>query len=216
MKKPKGKTKKAPPIYFETDEIEEMINSLEQAYKAALDLTASTINWKWVTLAMHSAVQGACVCALRGADTSGVNVLEKKSREEMLDWLNLPPAKQKKKPYPKEKLASPTDLFKRVQKPLWMHGETPMIADEKIKWAFGKLCDFRNEFIHFVPKSWAIEVSGMPVIIERMCDVVEHLAVKHPSFAHHMEEPQVERLQRALACIREGVKAWAALNGISK
>ena len=62
MKKPKGKTKKAPPIYFETDEIEEMINSLEQAYKAALDLTASTINWKWVTLAMHSAVQGACVC----------------------------------------------------------------------------------------------------------------------------------------------------------
>jgi len=35
-----------------------------------------------------------------------------------------------------------------------------------------KLNSLRNEFIHFVPKGWSLEVSGLPQIVDDCLDVI--------------------------------------------
>lgn len=39
-----------------------------------------------------------------------------------------------------------------------------------------KLNYFRNEFIHFMPKGWSIEVSGMPRLCSDCLGVIKHLS----------------------------------------
>lgn len=78
--------------WLRTDEIEEFIDVLEHAAMFARQLTDDVKAWKWLIIALHSALQGACVCALRVHDTTQVEVLEKRSRRKMLHWLQKVPA----------------------------------------------------------------------------------------------------------------------------
>ena len=55
--------------WLRTDEIEEFIDALERAAMFAKQLTDDVKAWKWLIIALHSALQGACVCALTGRDT---------------------------------------------------------------------------------------------------------------------------------------------------
>jgi hypothetical protein len=71
-----------------------------------------------------------------------------------------------------------------------------------------KLNKLRQDFAHFVPKGLSIEVSGMPRIVRHCCDVIEHLAVRHPTFRHHLSEPRLERIQSALTKLRASMDAW--------
>ena len=203
-------------IYLDTDEIEELVTSLEWASHASQMLHAGNPHWKQIILALHNAVQGACVCALRGVDTAGITMLEKRSADGMLAWLNLPEEERISQPYPDEWLASPNELFKRVQKEKFMHPAVPLVANHSTKIAFKKLCELRKEFAHFVPKSWSIEISGMPKIVELMTEVIHHLAIAHPSFSRHMEDEQLGRLSKALDELRRTVSNWALANGISR
>ena len=43
--------------------------------------------------------------------------------------------------------------------------------DESIK----NLNKLRNNFIHFIPKAWCIEVSGLPLLIKNSLEVIEFL-----------------------------------------
>ena len=56
--------------WLRTDEIEEFIDALEHAAMFARQLTDDVKAWKWLIIALHSALQGACVCALRVHDTA--------------------------------------------------------------------------------------------------------------------------------------------------
>ena len=61
-------------IWLRTDEIEELIGALEHCAELAGTLR-SNVNvqrWKWLILALHNTVQGACTCALRGNDSAGI------------------------------------------------------------------------------------------------------------------------------------------------
>jgi hypothetical protein len=42
---------------------------------------------KWLILALHNALQGACTCALWGKDSVGISMLTEKSAKEVWHWL---------------------------------------------------------------------------------------------------------------------------------
>ena len=91
--------------WLRTDEIEEFIDGLEHSAMFAKQLTDDVKFWKWLIIALHSALQGACVCALRDHDTTGVEVLERRSWREMLHWLQVDSRENPCAPVPEQRLA---------------------------------------------------------------------------------------------------------------
>ena len=175
--------------YVSFDEREDVIVSLELLRLVAPLLNESPTYWKWMIVGAASAVQGAIVCAL--ADTTGTNVLEKRSAAETLDWLQNH-SEQRGAP-PDERLAPFDKLLDKCVKDLGL--EWPPQRIEDIKRLHGS---FRNEFMHFTPKAWSIEKAGLPRILVAALSAVEELMAA-PRAALHLEDSRRQRIEDALA-----------------
>ncbi len=119
--------------------------------------------WKWVILCTHSVLYGFAICALKG--TNPANVTNKQG------WLiNFPEA------------------IKRCQDPKWMRmtvvSKLLQLTPEQEESISRLQKEFRNNFEHYVPKLWAIEVSGMPNIIGHSLDVIRFLALESGNYTH--------------------------------
>jgi hypothetical protein len=51
----------------------------------------------------------------------------------------------------------------------------PFAPNGTQEWSIKKLNEMRDEFIHFLPKSWTIELSGMPSIVEDCLNIIDFL-----------------------------------------
>jgi hypothetical protein len=194
-------------IWLRTDEIDEFIDALQHCAELISTVGIDVRRWKWVILAMHSAVQGVCTCALRGADTAGISVLTKDSGKAVWNWLDVESRMETPGPMPNERLASMVDLYRRIRKAKFLSEPHRLKATEQMTRDILRLNHLRNDFIHFVPKGLSLEVSGMPRIITNCCDVIEHLAVTHPTFWHHLDESQTRNIEDALLKLRMAMKA---------
>ncbi len=132
------------------DEIENMLATMDMLAIIAprVKLRRQQTLWKWIVVGAHDALQGALVCAVN--DTTGTRVLSKRSAKEMLNWLE--DTSQK---FPGEFMAHFDMLLKR--------SKIKLAAQDRrdVK----KLHEFRNDFVHFTPKTWAIEMAGLPRIV---------------------------------------------------
>lgn len=194
-------------IWLRTDEIEGFIGALEHSAELSRTLEHKMGNWKWLILALHNAVQGACTCALRGKDTAGVSMLTKDSAKAVWHWLDNGRRGEPYVPMPPEKLATMIDLYARVRRGKCLEDPFRLPAYQEMSADIRKLNELRNEFIHFVPKGWSLEVSGMPQIVQHCCEVIEHLAVTAPTFGHHLDCERKARIRKALSEITTMMKA---------
>ena len=200
--------------WLRTDEIEEFIDALEHSALITGQLDENLRAWKWLIIALHSALQGACVCALRGHDTAGVSVLTTKSWKQVWHWLDVESRKTTHKPPPPEQLASLLELFSRVRDPNLLPAPHTLIASPEIVADVEMLNRRRNDFIHFVPRGWSLELSGLPRMVSNVSDAIEHLAVLHPSFWHHLGEARRDRIAKALATLRKrAANGWPGQAG---
>ena len=69
--------------------------------------------------------------------------------------------------------------------------------------------EFRNEFAHFRPKGWSIEVSGMPALLAHVLRVIDHLALKSDTITYYDDTAQ-ERTQQAISRLRTALQGMAA------
>jgi hypothetical protein len=196
-------------VWLRTNEIEEFIDAIEHTARLAGQVKDDVKVWKWLIIALHSALQGACVCALRGHDTAGVTMLTKKSWKKVWHWLDVESRNDPHSPMPAERLASLKDLFARVRDPELLPAPHTLRASTNVVADIDKLNRLRNDFIHFVPRGLFLELSGMPRIVTHAADAIEHLAVVQPSFWHHLRQPDRDRIGSALASLRNQVTAWA-------
>lgn len=185
-------------VWLRTNEIEEFIDALEHTARLAGQVNGDVKVWKWLIIALHSALQGACVCALRGHDTAGITVFTKKSWKEVWRWLDVESRKNSPPPMPAERPASLKELFVRVRDPQLLPAPHTYSASVDAVADIDKLNRLRNDFIHFVPRGLSLELSGMPRIVTHAAEAIEHLAVLHPSFWHHFKaggpRPDLHRL----------------------
>ena len=144
--------------YARFDEIENVLSSLDLLAELAPIVKKRRVFWKWIIIAAHDAVQGALVCSI--ADLTGTSVLDKKSAKKMLDWLD-----DTSKKYPGEWMADFTTLLQRAAIDM-----APSEAKD-----IRRLHSFRNDFAHFTPKSWSIEIAGLPRIVGVALRLVEDL-----------------------------------------
>ena len=153
-------------IFLNTDEFEEIINSIELLNNQAKELI-DIYQWKWVILSMHSTLQGFMVVGL--TDSTGLNILRDNISQK---WLR---AYRNNEPYPVEKLDTFLNLFKKIksEKMLRSTHSKKFESTTEIDRCVKKVNILKNKFIHLIPGGWLLEVSGLPNICVHCLEIIE-------------------------------------------
>jgi hypothetical protein len=167
--------------WLSLDELDNAIDNLEMAAHF-LESIPSEKKWKWTIIAIHQALYGFAICSVQGTDPSWLIKQSKNGQEKLISvWEALKRAKDSEfMPW-------------GISKPLVTTPEEDAAIERLIK-------EFRNEFEHFKPKHWSIEVSGMPNIIGHVLRVIRFLALESNSVTYPTEDEK-NRVQQILAKI---------------
>ena len=159
--------------WIRTDEKQEFISSMRMVLKSLESVKEDLDQWKWVVIALHNAIQGAMVQALRAGND--FRIMPDKLAEKCYQ------AHRDNKPWPKVKMDSFPNLYKKVQSPdmmlFYVHSKA-LPADIERDTYIEKLLELRNSFIHFMPQGWSLEISGMPTICISLLTMIEYLCWK--------------------------------------
>jgi len=120
--------------------------------------------WKWFALALHAAVQGACICHL-ATTARPVGVVTDRNAAEWMAYFE----KSRDDPSllpPRTHLLALPELLKAARRKDSAgdggQGSAIQISAQELDWLRRFHTGFRNQFTHFEPQGWAIEISGLP------------------------------------------------------
>ena len=164
----RGEYSKGPPPdpAFRTDEETELARALEKLADQLELATDDAYEWKWAIVALHNASQAACVVAVSETDQAGAVTDPKVEREWLRAFLD---GNVDASSAPDPHLASFLVLYKRA-KALGGAVIPPELDDDMTR-----LNVFRNVLIHFVPKTWALLLLGMPELVLRVLAFIESI-----------------------------------------
>jgi len=209
-------------MYLRIDERTDVLASLSVCLRCVGSVKTEPRVWKWAILTLHNALQGAMVCHLSG--TAQIGALSDNSADAWLAWherdrrgetkrisvgtdeLGIPKTKfaTKDDRPPAEKLADAETLFKRLyneQKRRELGAGKVLDIKVTQRRSFRHLHDLRNDFSHFTPKGWSIELTGLPVIFLDALDVIEEISEDPWSF-RHMEPQEHVQLKNLINQLR--------------
>jgi hypothetical protein len=205
-----------PERWLRLDELENAIDNL-QMIPHFLEHFSTDLKWKWAIISLHQALYSFLVCGLKGTDAKQtvydktkdsvraiilysrnvpVSVIANAfgvSNNKVEQWLG--------EPY----LISIQEALKRAknQSYLTLAISKPLVTSHEEDQALEKLInEFRNEFEHFTPKHWSIEVSGMPTLFIHILRVIKFLALESESIIYP-DEKQQRRVQAILIEIND-------------
>jgi hypothetical protein len=185
--------------WVQTDEAEDVAGSIRHVIRAAQFVKEDSAALKWVVMALHSALQGACICHLTTTAAPVGAVTERNAGE----WLNYfedtrtnPNAKS-----PKTHLMGLPDLLKAVRKPCSAGDGSNvvgvLITESELNWLSRFHKNIRNQFAHFEPMGWSIEVSGIPEIAKVIARIIRDILEMGWAF-RHQDHAKREKMQRSL------------------
>lgn len=171
--------------WIRTDEAEDVAASVRHALRCLLISSSDDQAWKWFALALHAALQGACVCHLT-TTAAPLGAVERKNAKEWIEYferLDDPNAKQ-----PGTRIMSLPDLLKAARRPNSAGDRSNAVgvplSDEELAWLKRFHNGIRNNFVHFSPKGWSIEVSGLPIKGELIARIIRDIADAGWAFRH--------------------------------
>lgn len=188
------------PIWLRTDELTESVNALDAFFSNLCRAKNDPYFWKWVIITLHNSVQGFMVCALRG--TNNLAVLSPKAAKE---WME---AYERQKPYPGEELDDFLNLYKKIKGNYmiqYVHSQK-FVPRGQQGGSIKKLNSFRNNFIHFVPKGWSIEVGGFPRICEDVVAIIDFLVARSGNVRFYLRKDVKDKCFELLTKSRELLK----------
>lgn len=161
-------------------ELTEEINALDYLEKANYFIqktNKSKIAWKWVILSLHDALYGFVICSLRGCNPD--NVLQREKTNEI------------KTP---ERLISFYEAIKQSQNKKIV-GIKHLTLTDKQKESVYKLNKlFRNNFVHYKPMNWVIEINGMPLIAIDILNIINFFAL-HEHTVVNLKFSEIEKIK---------------------
>ena len=153
--------------WMRTDEREDVLSSLKLFIDSQRMVESDDSCWKWSVISLHSAVQSAMAFYL-----SFGNDLLVMAQKDAEAWLT---AHYNDTAYPETQMDSFLNLYKKIKaNPILGYTFTPKGQQGR---SIKKLNTLRNEFIHFMPKGWSIELSGMPSIFKDCLGIVSKLGL---------------------------------------
>lgn len=155
-------------------EEENAIDCLEKAHYFLAQARQIPINWKWVILALHGALYGFAVCALKGIHHDHVY-------------------KQRNRPCQKRELITLDEAIKKCQTPEIMKGfiDSKPLCLTGTQWqSIKKMKEMRNNFVHYIPKIWIISTENLPRIVNDVLNVISFLAIDTQANIHVLKEKE--------------------------
>jgi len=182
--------------YIETNEAEDVAGSIRHVLRCAKLVSSDPQAWKWGLLTLHSALQGACVCHLTGT-AAPLGAVTRANAEKWTKYFEDSRDNPDAKP-PKTELMTLPDLLKAVRKPgsagshISNGGGRIEISDKEINWLKRLHDEIRNQFIHFQPMSWSIDVSGVPEFARTVARIIKDILAYGWAFRHLDNEKKSE------------------------
>jgi hypothetical protein len=176
------------------NERDDVISSTDLLALVSATLKTNPTNWKWIILAAHSGLQGALVCAIQ--DSTRTNILAKASEAATLKWLENPTGV-----HPSQYLDHFPKLIRKFRKKY----TDCSITVEQLKDLKKLHHEFRNQFTHFAPMQWSIELVGLPRIANAALDLIEDAMQKH-QVEIHLTCNMKKRLAENLSATREALE----------
>ena len=155
-----------------------MAGSIRHSIRCGGLVTEDTLAWKWVTLALHSALQGACICHLT-TTASPVGAVTPGNAAVWLAYFEDRRTNPNAKPPPTKLMALP-DLLNAVRKARSAGDRSNAagiaISDLELIWLRRFHDTVRNQFVHFEPMGWSLDVSGIPHVAALTARIVGEIA----------------------------------------
>ncbi|HWP91808.1 MAG TPA: hypothetical protein VNN20_06390 [Thermodesulfobacteriota bacterium] len=166
--------------YLRLTEERNALDYLEKAYDYIRQVEKDEWAWKWVILALHSALYGFAICASMGSSS---------------DWVA--PVIKKGKNKGQRQLISIGKALEFCQNPSWMkiyvHSKHLTLSKQQEE-SIDKLKNwFRDEFEHYKPVRWSIELHGMPQICIDVLEVIRFLALETGNCIH-LTQTQIKKI----------------------
>ena len=169
------------------------LDYLERAADFIKETPKNVRAWKWVVISLHGALYGFAVAAARG--TNYETVQTKKGR-----------------------LLGFWEILNKCQDPnhmkMLMDSQHLELSDRQKKSINLLKKHLRNEFEHFKPRGWSIEIHGMPQIAIDILEVIHFLALKTQTYVNlNMQEEQlIDKLVKESIKFIRGTQLYAELN----
>ncbi len=190
-----------------TNESVETVSDLEMFAEQLNRVTDDPHRWKWAVIAQHNGLQGMMVLVLKGSN--GFNVLRESDTNRLKDWLS---SDQNKNPRPRGlKLADFPELYRRIKgRRMLMYIDSRKFVPNGTQGRSIKMLNrLRNDFVHFTPKVWGLDLGGLPEIASDCLEIAEFLAWESGNVRFRLSiKPDLEkRLQYAFTSAHESL--WA-------
>jgi hypothetical protein len=155
--------------WLRTDERSDLIASLAMLEIALSKVVSDIAAWKWAIITTHSALQSAIACHL-GAMGNSLLVAKQEDAEA---WLK---AHEDGTPYPEMMMDSFPNLYDKLKhNEIYGYKFAPRGTQGR---SIKKINEYRNEFVHFMPKGWSLQVSYLPRMcincLDVICEIDEH------------------------------------------
>ncbi|MGB3553117.1 MAG: hypothetical protein WBA25_00590 [Jannaschia sp.] len=153
--------------YISGNETAHLSNTLQLLAKIVPLTKNDPMWWRWIAIALHNAIQGACVARL--THTDGTGALTERATIGLQTYdsaLSSGRGFGYRPPYPEEGLAPLKELLKRLPAPV---GPINITANPPTPSTFGwhmkTLDSLRHDFMHTLHRSHDVEISGMPALL---------------------------------------------------
>ena len=185
--------------WIRTDEAQDVAGSIRHVVRATQFVAEDPLAWKWVVLALHSALQGACVCHLTTTAAPVGAVTERNASEWLTYFENSRGDPNVTRP--KTHLMGLPDLLKAVRKP-GSAGDGSNVAgitisEPELNWLLRFHRGIRNQFAHFEPMGWSVEVSGTPEIARLIARIIGDIHRAGWAF-RHQDQAERKEMQQSL------------------
>jgi hypothetical protein len=107
--------------------------------------------------------------------------------------------------FPKVHVADLKTLIKRAKDQSYMSafGGMPVVICPKAERDLQRLIDLRNQFTHYLPMGWSIEMEGLPRIVGRAVHLCRELLVTHPAATLRLTEAQHQEVIAITGVLQE-------------
>jgi len=189
--------------WIRTNEQEEAVAALEAFTRFLPGVKTDPFEWRWAILSLHIALQGFMVVAIR--DSAGLSPLPDDVAAKRLD------AHRGGGPKPKERLDTYPNLYEKIKKAnvaALVQGR-PFVPSGTQGRSVKLLNQARNQFVHFLPAVWSLEITGLPHLCLDCLAIIEYLARDYRDLLWH-REAYLQRIDTAAA------NARALLDGLQR
>lgn len=181
--------------WMRTDERVDVLSSLKMFNDSIANAEQEEAYWKWAVISLHSSLQ-----SLMAFHLGFGNDLMVMRQEDAEAWLD---AHSNETDYPEVQMDNFLNLFRKIKRhEILGYKFTPQGQEG---WAVKRINTLRNEFIHFMPRGWSIEVAYLIQVFVNCLSVIESIG---SGVAMRWEdENQKETFERLVLDAKDNVSA---------